>query len=307
MELVHLQSFLAVYRTRNLTRAAEELHVSQPAVTAHLRALESELKRPLFVRLPRGVTPTSLAEQLAREVTDPLDTLTSVAQGFRPDAELPHAHLLLGGPADLLGEVILPLLAPLSSQGLTVKAQTGLTNDLLRALSSSELDLVVATTPTRTRGITMVPLFDEELALTMSPRLLTKISRSVDITTLNPTTWPSVLANASLVAFSENAPLVRRYWRTVFGISSAPVPTMVIDDLRAIRRIVATSSSWTVLPTYLTTQAVEQGELVIPFRPRTPPTNTLYLARRTANSSAYVERVSEHLRQSLATRHDRLS
>ncbi len=299
MELVHLQSFLAVYRTRNVTRAAVELHLSQPAVTAHLRSLEAELKRPLFVRLPRGVTPTALADQLANQVTDPLDALAATAQGFRVDAELSTAHLLLGGPADLLSHTVLPLLGQLIGQGLEIRARTGLTAELLSALSNGELDLVIATTPTRARGVTMSPLFDEELALTVSPRLIKQLGRAVDVASLKASNWPSVLATSPLIAFSEEAPLVRRYWRTVFQLSSTPVPAVVIDDLRAIERAVAASTSWTVLPTYLTKRAVEEGELVIPFRPRIAPTNTLYLARRKTHSGVYIDRVSEQLHSSL--------
>jgi DNA-binding transcriptional LysR family regulator len=284
MELVHLQSFLAVYRTGTVTRAAQELHLSQPAVTAHLRSLEAELKRPLFIRLPRGVSPTPLADRLAREVTSPLDSLSATASGFRPDADLTNATLLLGGPADVLAEVVLPLLAPLVDQGLSVRVRTGLTSELVAALGVGELDLVIATTPTRHRSITLTPLFEEVLALTASPRLASRLSRTTELSSIALSAWPSLLADHPLVAFAENAPLVRRYWRSVFGLGTPPAPRVVFDDLRAIGRSVASMSAWSVLPTYLVGQDVERGDLVFLTEPPTPPTNTLYLATRPAKS-----------------------
>lgn len=59
-------SFLAACRTRSFTRAAEELHVSQPAVSQHIRQLERHYGHALFVKTGRGVEPTAAGELLYR-------------------------------------------------------------------------------------------------------------------------------------------------------------------------------------------------------------------------------------------------
>ena len=59
MELYQLRTFAAVAELGHLTRAAERLHVSQPAVSAQIRALEDELGTPLFERGPSGMTLTT--------------------------------------------------------------------------------------------------------------------------------------------------------------------------------------------------------------------------------------------------------
>jgi DNA-binding transcriptional LysR family regulator len=303
MELVHLQSFLAVYRTANLTRAAEALYLSQPAVTAHIRSLEAELQRPLFIRLPRGVRPTPLADQLARELGQPLDTLTSIAQSFRPDAELTKSTLLLGGPADLLAEIVLPALSPLITQGLSVRVKTGLTPALISSLANSELDIVIATTPTRARGVTLVPYFDETLALVCSPRVRAQIETGAGL--IAPSKLPQILEGFALVAFAENAPLVRRYWRTTFGLSTAPAPRVVFDDLRAVAKAVASGTGWSVLPTYLVRAHIDLGSLIVLHTPPHPPSNTLYLATRTSRSDSSPmqssQRIVEHLLSKIKT------
>jgi DNA-binding transcriptional LysR family regulator len=283
VELTHLQSFAAVYRHSSITRAAEELHVSQPSVTAHLRALEAELRRPLFVRLARGVRATPLADRLAREINAPLESLIATSQGFHHSAEITEATLLLGGPADVLSEVILPTLAPLVAQGLSIRVRTGLTADLIASLADGELDVVIATTPTRQRSVTLRPLFDETLALVASHTLAARLSKQSLPT--HGIAWPAVLSEYPLVAFAENAPLVRRYWRTVFGLSSAPKPRVVIDDLRAIIRTVTSTAAWTVVPTYLIRQHLDRGDLIVLHEPPEPPTNTLYVATRSDRSN----------------------
>lgn len=61
-----VHTFLAVYRQRSYTRAARELHISQPAVTQHIRQLEQHYGCALFAKTGRGVEPTAAGEELSR-------------------------------------------------------------------------------------------------------------------------------------------------------------------------------------------------------------------------------------------------
>lgn len=65
MDLRHLQIFLHVCRHRSVSAAADELGMSQPALSKLVRRLEGELGVPLFDRLPRGLEPTRYADVLA--------------------------------------------------------------------------------------------------------------------------------------------------------------------------------------------------------------------------------------------------
>ncbi|WP_168735286.1 LysR family transcriptional regulator [Pseudothauera rhizosphaerae] len=64
MELYHLRTFVAVAEERNLTRASERLFTSQPAISAHIKALEETLGVTLFDRTPKGMRLTSVGEDL---------------------------------------------------------------------------------------------------------------------------------------------------------------------------------------------------------------------------------------------------
>ena len=67
MEFYQLRSFVTIARENHLTRAAEKLHISQPAVSAHIKALEEELGQPLFVRSATGMRLTPAGEELCRQ------------------------------------------------------------------------------------------------------------------------------------------------------------------------------------------------------------------------------------------------
>lgn len=90
MELYQLRSFAAVAELGHLTRAAERLHISQPAVSAQIKALEDELGVSLFERVSSGMV------------------LTSAGRNLLPAAEkvLDAAHALRSRARSLSGEVV---------------------------------------------------------------------------------------------------------------------------------------------------------------------------------------------------------
>ena len=74
--------FDTVYTERNLTRAARILHITQPAVSNALKRLRVAFGDPLFVRTPRGVAPTPVADNIADRVKEALNMLSmSLAEG----------------------------------------------------------------------------------------------------------------------------------------------------------------------------------------------------------------------------------
>ncbi len=80
MDLNLLTTFLSVYNRKSITLAAEELKISQPAVSAALKRLENSLGKPLFVRDGRGIAPTSFSVALAKKISHPLSILEGVGQ-----------------------------------------------------------------------------------------------------------------------------------------------------------------------------------------------------------------------------------
>lgn len=87
MELRHLRYFAAVADTRHFGRAAERLHMAQPALSQSIRQLEAELGTPLFVRTTRQVRLTPAGEFLQVEVARILEAVEASVRGVRRIAD----------------------------------------------------------------------------------------------------------------------------------------------------------------------------------------------------------------------------
>ena len=263
-----LRTFLAVHRAGSITAGAEALGLAQPTVTGHLRTLEAALDRPLFVRQARGVRSTAAGDELARRIAEPIDTL----HGLVVDelAEPIAATVHLGGPSDFLSDQVLPVLADRLAAGLQVRTRFGLPEELLDGLTSRTLDVVISSIRPRRAGVRITPLYDEIFALVAAPRWAVG----------KPVTSPEPLRRIPLVTYAEEAPIVRRYWRSVFGVRLTRTADLVVPDLRGVLAAVRAGAGASVLPTYLCEKALAAGELVRLSDPELPPLNTVYVATR---------------------------
>lgn len=256
-----LRTFLAVYRAGSITAGARALGLSQPTVTGQIQALEQQWDRQLFQRGARGVLPTAVADELAVRVAGPLDELALVAAPSAASAPPEPVHL--GGPAELLALRVMPALAPLVARGVRLRAGAGLAEDLLDGVRQGRYDLVISTVRPRGRALAATPLTDEEFVLVAAGPV-------------------DDLERAPLIAYAEDVPILRRYWRHVFGRRLTIRPAVVLADLRGVLSTVVAGGGWTVLPRYLCAAELASGALTLLNDPDDPPINTAYLVVRAA-------------------------
>ncbi|MGW3662996.1 LysR family transcriptional regulator [Streptomyces sp. NPDC005141] len=275
LDLTLLRTFLAVHRAGSFTAAARLLGLSQPTVTTQMRSLEEQLGRELFERGPRGVLPTSVADELAAQVAAPLDALATVADRGGPGAGQPPDPVQVAGPAELLCARVLPALAPLTARGVRLRISTGLTDDLLEGLRGGRFDLVIATSRPRGRTLASVPLMDEEFVLVASPAWAERIGPD-----RVAAEGAAALHGLPLVTYAEDLPIARRYWRHVFGVRLSGQAAITVPDLRGVLAAVVAGAGITVLPRYLCQDELAAGALIALLTPEDPPINTGYLTQR---------------------------
>lgn len=172
MELRQLRAAEAVARHRHFTRAAEELHLAQSALSHQIRRLEQELGTPLFERTSRRVLPTEAGQAIAararRVITEvdaareEVDELRGVLRG-----RIWIGALLPAGDLDVPG-----LLARFSQAhpGVEVGLREGIAADMLRFLAADELDAAFCLLPGDIPdGLAAERLTDEEVVAAFAP------------------------------------------------------------------------------------------------------------------------------------------
>jgi LysR family transcriptional regulator, transcription activator of glutamate synthase operon len=142
MELRQLRYVEAVARHRHFTRAAEELHVAQSALSHQIRRLEAELGTELFARTSRTVVPTEAGEAVAARARRVLAEVEGAREEVDDLRGLVKGRVTIGAllPA---GEIDVPaLLARFSHDypGVDVALREGTAGDMLRHLSRDEID-----------------------------------------------------------------------------------------------------------------------------------------------------------------------
>jgi DNA-binding transcriptional LysR family regulator len=265
------RSFVEVYRVGTVSRAAEILHLTQPAVSQHIAALESALSTSLFQRMPRRMLPTESGKRLYNRVAGAIENLESIAlKAIQEDVPL---LIRLGAPTEFFGEYLLSHL-PLDDRFL-FKIQFGLTEHLIEQLIADGIDCAIATQKIVKPELEYQPIFEESFWLVGPSRVTIPVELQHDSIALEQ--W---LKHQPWIAYSEDLPIIRRFWRVTFGRRLAVNPQFVIPDLRSIRDAISLGLGCSVLPDYLCTDWVTSDRLTLILKPTQPVTNQIWLVYR---------------------------
>ncbi|MFF7985344.1 substrate-binding domain-containing protein [Streptomyces sp. NPDC007901] len=194
----------------------------------------------------------------------------------------------LADPSELLCVRVLPALEPLVAEGVQLRVAQGLPEPLLEEMGSGRHDLVIATRRPRGRALPSVPLADEEYVLVAGPEWA-RHTGDGDVCT--------ALRDVPLVTYAADLPLVRRYWRTVFGKPLTARAAVTVPNLYAVLSAVNAGAGYSVLPRSLCQEYLDSGRLTLLHAPEEPPLNTLFLVQRPGSgTNPDAARVRELLR-----------
>ncbi len=268
------RSFIEVYRVGTASGAAQVLHLTQPAVSQHLAALESALGTMLFERTPRKMLPTDAGKRLYNQIVAAMETLESV-----PTKIQSSPLIKLGTPQEFFSEKLLSHIPKENEVIFSVKF--GLTADLIAELRSHSLDVVIATQKLNSPDIEYQLLLKESFWLVAPPETVLPISVEDSKPFIE---W---LKTQPWISYSEELPIVRRFWRVVFGSRIDVNPKLVIPDLKAIRKAIALGYGLSVLPDYLCEEWVKTNRLTLILKPEKSVTNQLWLAYRKSEKRTF--------------------
>lgn len=285
MELYHLRTFVTVAEERHLTRAAERLFTSQPAISAHIKALEEELGLNLFDRTPRGMQLTAAGELLLdhaqRALTAAGDFLHH-AKGMQREL-LGSIRIGLNTDADFLR--LVELQAGLSAHypRLGIEFMSGRTGANIPALRIGRLDAAFISGDCDEPLLESHILREEEMAVAVPHALRDQIT-SPDIPALARLPW--VYTSPDCAYYQLMQPLFEAH-------GCKPVKTMLADQEDAMKAMVAAGVGLGIMRKSEVEQAERSGTMhVLPMDLPTISLRFAYLKTR-ANDPVIRAVVSE--------------
>ena len=246
-----IRIFEAAARLKSFTRAAEELGVTQAAVSWQVKALERRLAQPLFLRLPREVQLTPGGERLARAATEAVNLLRAALSDMTETAEGVLAVTTL---ETLAIQWLAPRLGAfqISHPKLAVRLET---SGRLVDLARENIDLAIRSGSGTWPGMEAIRLFPSIVTPMLSPVLAEQVG---------PIEHPEDLRKAPLIGLADEWDA----WFAAAGAAGGHVPSgpRRAADLQTVEVASARAGQGVVLasPIYFSTE-IAAGRLLQPF------------------------------------------
>lgn len=166
MDITLARTFLEIVSTGSFVRAAEQLHVTQTAVSARVRSLEEHLGATLFVRNKAGASLTPAGESFRRYAT----TLVQVWERARQQVALPAGResvMTIGCESSLWDPLLLDWLLWMRTAAprLALRTEVGISSELIDRVAAGTLDIAVVYAPQLRPGLRIELLLEEKLVL----------------------------------------------------------------------------------------------------------------------------------------------
>ncbi|MDA1189328.1 MAG: LysR family transcriptional regulator [Chloroflexi bacterium] len=260
MELVQIEAFLEAASRGSFHRAAKALYVSQPSVSARIRALENELGGPLFHRHGRGVRLTDMGRKFLPYAQQALEALDEGKDLLRT-AMLDETNVLKIAAARGIGTYTLPgILEVLRERHPEIKPHiaVGRSRDVLGMVVTEDAQVGLARELTHPDVIAS-HLYDEEIVLVTHPDH--RFANREDVSISDVAREPFILYDPGSAYFL----LIERVCREA-GI--VPRVEMRLDSVDATKRMVELGLGVSFLPRSGIRREADQGSLaVIPLAP----------------------------------------
>lgn len=253
MLLAQVESFLVVARTGNLSRAAEQLYLTQPTLTARLKALETEVGQDLFVRTARGVRLTEAGREFLpyaeratsalREGREHLEELRRGVQGTLAVGASP-------GVSTYLLPTLLERFAALHPS-IVISVRTGHSEEVLDLVLNEEVHVGLGRV-LRHPAIHATPLYEDELVLVVHPDHRFAHQPCVPV---------PELAQERMILFDRTSSYYDLTQALFLQAGIVPASVMELDNIEAAKRMVERKLGVALLPRTSVVRDVSAGRM----------------------------------------------
>jgi LysR family transcriptional regulator, nitrogen assimilation regulatory protein len=262
MEIRQFRYFLSIADTGSFSRAAQVLHIAQPALSQQIAQLEGELGEQLLVRHRAGVQMTQQGEVFYRHAQRVLKAIAETALAVQGSAAQAAGRVSLGLPQSTAEQYAMPLLQALREHHPAIELEVfdEISGYLLRSLLQGRLDMAVIVSDEDAQLLASQALFDEELFLVsrsdMAPR-----KKAIDMKAMCalPLALPGMAhgVRARVELAVRQAALI------------LPTPVVQANSMRVMRRAVLQGLAHAIMPWAAVAEELQEGRMQItPLKPR---------------------------------------
>ncbi len=274
-----LRIFHAVVNAGGFSRAAEQLHISQPAVSKAVRELEGQLDLPLLERAGqggrslRGVPLTESGQALYEHARGIFALERAALEDVQARVDLRAGHLAVGASTTIAGYWLPPFLAHLrqSAPEVTVSVRVGNTEAMRQALVDCAVDLALVEGRVEDPRLRLDPWRQDPLRLIVPPDTA-PLSGEKPAAPLPPVPWDAEALNARCWLMREPGSGTRAVAETMIErLGLSPRQRLEIGSNEGIARAVAAGLGVALLPA----RVVRELEMVGALRHTVPATGTV--------------------------------
>ena len=273
IELKHLKTLQALRRQGSLVEAADQLHLTQSALSHQIKALEDWLGAPLFLRKTRPLLFTPAGQRLLKLADDLLPKVQTALRDLQHLSQGQAGRLHLAIECHSCYQWLMPTLDQFRKQWPEVEVDipSGHHFSPLNALKTQALDLVITSDPRALDGVMFFPLFHYEtlLALPAGHALL----QADEIT-------PQVLAKEVLITYPVERHLLDIFTRFLEPAGVEPLEVRTAELTILMMQLVASHRGVCALPSWALAEYLQRDYVAAKRLGQTGVWGTLYAACR---------------------------
>lgn len=299
-DLNRLRVFYLVFECQSVGAAAKELHITQSAVSQHLKKLELELDTLLFTRVHRRLVPTSQGEALHAMMAPFLESLEEGIQHLQRAHDTPYGLLKVGAPVDFGQRYVPGLFASFREMYPDVRfhLELGHPTELLAQLKGGKLDLSLIDLLPRPQDrelsiFHIAPVFWEERILVCSAEYYRRNQpESLDLETLK---------GLSYIASHPNATSLRSWFRHHYSDDASDCSiALSVESVQAAIAGVESHMGLAVVPSHLVSAQLESQEFMAIPTEQSPTSSPVSLVHLLDKALTLTERTFlQHLQDNL--------
>ncbi|MEY2411128.1 MAG: LysR family transcriptional regulator, low CO2-responsive transcriptional regulator [Verrucomicrobiota bacterium] len=250
-----MRSFVALAKSGSFTRAAEELHLSQSAVSHSIKALETDLGCRLLDRMGKTISLTLAGEQFLQHARKILDEMQLARSALERLGKWGRTRLRIGASATACQYLLPAVLREFQKRfpQCQVTIAPGDTAEVQPLLERGEIDLAIALEPRQLASQEFLPVFTDELCFVLNPGHAWAVAGGVE---------RLAIPSQNYILYSRNSctfQLVQDYFRR----DDVELNLFIeLGDMEAIKELVKVGLGISILAPWLVRRELKEGTLV---------------------------------------------